>query len=591
MFPADFAYARARSLDEALDLVDEAARGRRGGQAHRRRPVAAPHDEAPPRRAPGPHRHRRPQGAQDEAGWSPVQPHHRRAHHLPAARPPAFRHPRRDARPRQRGAGPAPAASRPSRTPSRSSPTPRSAPGARSAARWPTATRRRTSRRSCSPSTRRSTSPPARAGTSISPARASEFLDRSGRAGARNPTWAAQTMLLDDFLQGIYTPTSPKTRSSPTSGSAPEAPGPAPTRSSRTRRATCPWRGSARSSRLRDGLIDGAEVPSPESPPAPTGPARQKASSRAHYPTADALAAAAAQVARVPGGTERQPPRRPARQRPVPRAPGRGPHPPRPGQGDRPRARAGAAMTARRAGAVSLIGQPLTRREDPALLTGRGRYVDDFTPPGTLHAFVVRSPLAHARITGVDVTEARAAAGRRRRLHRGRPGRPGRRPAPRRRGPAAGRAEPGAPGARQRQGAVGGPAGRPGRRRHAGARRRRRRARGHRLRRPARGHRRRWTPRPATRRCCTRTRRATSPSASASPPATPAAAFQQAAYTVSQRMTSQRLAPVAMEPRGVLAYPADGRPARSPPPHPARPRLTELAREDPRHPPGPRSTS
>jgi len=60
---------------------------------------------------------------------------------------------------------------------------------------------------------------------------------------------------------------------------------------------------------------------------------------------------------------------------------------------------------------MSLIGQPLTRREDPPLLTGRGRYVDDFTPPGTLHAYVVRSPLAHARITGVDVTEARAADG------------------------------------------------------------------------------------------------------------------------------------------------------------------------------------
>jgi carbon-monoxide dehydrogenase large subunit len=60
---------------------------------------------------------------------------------------------------------------------------------------------------------------------------------------------------------------------------------------------------------------------------------------------------------------------------------------------------------------MSLIGQPLTRREDPPLLTGRGRYVDDFAPEGTLHAFAVRSPLAHARITGIDVTEARVAAG------------------------------------------------------------------------------------------------------------------------------------------------------------------------------------
>jgi aerobic carbon-monoxide dehydrogenase large subunit len=59
----------------------------------------------------------------------------------------------------------------------------------------------------------------------------------------------------------------------------------------------------------------------------------------------------------------------------------------------------------------NLIGQAIVRREDPALLTGRGRYLDDVTPPGTLHAFVVRSPVAHARITDVDVTAARAAPG------------------------------------------------------------------------------------------------------------------------------------------------------------------------------------
>jgi carbon-monoxide dehydrogenase large subunit len=59
----------------------------------------------------------------------------------------------------------------------------------------------------------------------------------------------------------------------------------------------------------------------------------------------------------------------------------------------------------------SLIGQPVTRREDPALLTGRGRYVDDVAPPGTLHAFVVRSLVAHARIVSVDVTAALEAPG------------------------------------------------------------------------------------------------------------------------------------------------------------------------------------
>ncbi len=60
---------------------------------------------------------------------------------------------------------------------------------------------------------------------------------------------------------------------------------------------------------------------------------------------------------------------------------------------------------------MTLIGQPLTRREDPPLLRGQGRYVDDVEPEGTLHAFVVRSPLAHARITAIDVTEAREAPG------------------------------------------------------------------------------------------------------------------------------------------------------------------------------------
>ena len=60
---------------------------------------------------------------------------------------------------------------------------------------------------------------------------------------------------------------------------------------------------------------------------------------------------------------------------------------------------------------MTLIGQPITRREDPTLLTGRGEYVDDFAPEGTLHAFIVRSPLAHARITNVDVSAAREASG------------------------------------------------------------------------------------------------------------------------------------------------------------------------------------
>jgi carbon-monoxide dehydrogenase large subunit len=61
--------------------------------------------------------------------------------------------------------------------------------------------------------------------------------------------------------------------------------------------------------------------------------------------------------------------------------------------------------------AGGVIGQPIVRREDPALLTGHGSYTDDVAPEGTLHAFVVRSLVAHARIVAVDVTEAREAPG------------------------------------------------------------------------------------------------------------------------------------------------------------------------------------
>ena len=40
-----------------------------------------------------------------------------------------------------------------------------------------------------------------------------------------------------------------------------------------------------------------------------------------------------------------------------------------------------------------ILGKPLLRKEDPALLSGRGRFADDLpVPAGTLHAHVVRSP-------------------------------------------------------------------------------------------------------------------------------------------------------------------------------------------------------
>ncbi len=56
-------------------------------------------------------------------------------------------------------------------------------------------------------------------------------------------------------------------------------------------------------------------------------------------------------------------------------------------------------------------GASIKRSEDPRILTGAGRYVDDIKLPGMLHAAFVRSPLAHARVISVDVSAARALPG------------------------------------------------------------------------------------------------------------------------------------------------------------------------------------
>jgi aerobic carbon-monoxide dehydrogenase large subunit len=48
------------------------------------------------------------------------------------------------------------------------------------------------------------------------------------------------------------------------------------------------------------------------------------------------------------------------------------------------------------------FGARVTRLEDPALLSGRGRFVDDMKLPAVLHACFVRSPHAHARLRGID---------------------------------------------------------------------------------------------------------------------------------------------------------------------------------------------
>src|SRR6476660_2567836 len=54
----------------------------------------------------------------------------------------------------------------------------------------------------------------------------------------------------------------------------------------------------------------------------------------------------------------------------------------------------------------------MVRKEDPALLSGRGRFADDLPmPAGTLHAHVIRSPHAHAKIVRVDAADALAQEG------------------------------------------------------------------------------------------------------------------------------------------------------------------------------------
>ena len=57
------------------------------------------------------------------------------------------------------------------------------------------------------------------------------------------------------------------------------------------------------------------------------------------------------------------------------------------------------------------IGQPVPRKEDQRLLTGRGRYGDDLVLPRMAHAVFVRSPHAHARIRAIDKRAALAVPG------------------------------------------------------------------------------------------------------------------------------------------------------------------------------------
>jgi aerobic carbon-monoxide dehydrogenase large subunit len=63
------------------------------------------------------------------------------------------------------------------------------------------------------------------------------------------------------------------------------------------------------------------------------------------------------------------------------------------------------------ASAAGFIGARVERAEDEELLTGKGVFVDDIDLPGMVHAYLVRSPHAHAKLLRIDTREAKALAG------------------------------------------------------------------------------------------------------------------------------------------------------------------------------------
>ena len=93
----------------------------------------------------------------------------------------------------------------------------------------------------------------------------------------------------------------------------------------------------------------------------------------------------------------------------------------------RPRDRAGARRMSERNG--SHVGRRMRRKEDPPLIQGKGNFVDDIQPGGTLHAAFVRSTEAHAPIASIDTSAAAARPGIEAVLHRRRPRPRGRPPA------------------------------------------------------------------------------------------------------------------------------------------------------------------
>jgi len=60
---------------------------------------------------------------------------------------------------------------------------------------------------------------------------------------------------------------------------------------------------------------------------------------------------------------------------------------------------------------TNYIGKAVKRVEDKRFLTGKGRYTDDIVLPGMLHAYIVRSPFAHAKIVSIDTRAAEGMKG------------------------------------------------------------------------------------------------------------------------------------------------------------------------------------
>src|SRR5258706_12999265 len=60
---------------------------------------------------------------------------------------------------------------------------------------------------------------------------------------------------------------------------------------------------------------------------------------------------------------------------------------------------------------AKVFGSAIRRREDPRLITGTATYTDDIVLPHMVHAALLRSPHAHARITHIDTSRARSAPG------------------------------------------------------------------------------------------------------------------------------------------------------------------------------------